>query len=192
MLRSRSFLTVSRFLNGLAVSGRSRGFLTVSTWLSPRSRYGVRLAFVGFKQGTHFTPRLAWPQPATLQARANPFFETLKNLRVPSRPSRFFPSQPPVQRPTLTAVCGSPLVGVKLDRLLGPSNSPPKPPPAPQASSTMTDQQQFLKNLDSKLWTAADKLRSNLDAAVYKHAVLGLIFLKYVSATSSRKPSAKT
>ena len=45
----------------------------------------------------------------------------------------------------------------------------------------MTDEQQFLKNLDSKLWTAADKLRSNLDAAVYKHAVLGLIFLKYVS-----------
>ena len=29
--------------------------------------------------------------------------------------------------------------------------------------------------------TAADKLRANLDAAVYKHDVLGLIFLKYVS-----------
>ena len=41
--------------------------------------------------------------------------------------------------------------------------------------------QQFLNALDEKLWTAADKLRSNLDAAVYKHAVLGLIFLKYVS-----------
>ena len=40
---------------------------------------------------------------------------------------------------------------------------------------------QFLKDLDKKLWTAADRLRSNLDAAVYKHAVLGLIFLKYVS-----------
>lgn len=35
--------------------------------------------------------------------------------------------------------------------------------------------------MDKKLWNAADKLRSNLDAAVYKHAVLGLIFLKYVS-----------
>src|SRR5215207_4886282 len=44
-----------------------------------------------------------------------------------------------------------------------------------------TSQQQFLKDLDKKLWTAADKLRANLDAAVYKHAVLGLIFLKYVS-----------
>ena len=43
------------------------------------------------------------------------------------------------------------------------------------------DSQQFLKDLDKKLWSAADKLRANLDAAVYKHAVLGLIFLKYVS-----------
>ncbi len=40
---------------------------------------------------------------------------------------------------------------------------------------------QFLKDLDKRLWTAADKLRSNLDAAVYKHVVLGLIFLKYIS-----------
>ena len=44
-----------------------------------------------------------------------------------------------------------------------------------------SEAQQFLKDLDKKLWTAADKLRANLDAAVYKHAVLGLIFLKYVS-----------
>lgn len=42
-------------------------------------------------------------------------------------------------------------------------------------------EQQFFNDLDKKLWTAADKLRSNLDAAVYKHVVLGLIFLKYVS-----------
>lgn len=43
------------------------------------------------------------------------------------------------------------------------------------------DEQTFLNELDKKLWTAADRLRSSLDAAVYKHAVLGLIFLKYVS-----------
>jgi type I restriction-modification system DNA methylase subunit len=35
--------------------------------------------------------------------------------------------------------------------------------------------------LEKKLWTAADKLRNNLDAAEYKHVVLGLIFLKYIS-----------
>lgn len=42
-------------------------------------------------------------------------------------------------------------------------------------------EQLFIKELESKLWTAADKLRSTLDAAQYKHAVLGLIFVKYVS-----------
>jgi len=42
-------------------------------------------------------------------------------------------------------------------------------------------EQEYLKALESKLWTAADKLRSTLDAAQYKHAVLGLIFVKYVS-----------
>jgi type I restriction enzyme M protein len=34
---------------------------------------------------------------------------------------------------------------------------------------------------EDKLWKAADKLRSNMDAAEYKHVVLGLLFLKYVS-----------
>ncbi|MCI0507044.1 MAG: type I restriction-modification system subunit M [Gammaproteobacteria bacterium] len=43
------------------------------------------------------------------------------------------------------------------------------------------EEQQFLNNLDKKLWNAADRLRSNIDAAEYKHVVLGLIFLKYVS-----------
>jgi type I restriction enzyme M protein len=32
---------------------------------------------------------------------------------------------------------------------------------------------------EAKLWLAADKLRNNMDAAEYKHVVLGLIFLKY-------------
>ena len=34
---------------------------------------------------------------------------------------------------------------------------------------------------EDKLWQAADKLRGSMDAAEYKHVVLGLIFLKYVS-----------
>lgn len=42
-------------------------------------------------------------------------------------------------------------------------------------------EQQFLNELDTKFWKAADKLRANMDAANYKHVVLGLIFLKYVS-----------
>jgi type I restriction enzyme M protein len=36
-----------------------------------------------------------------------------------------------------------------------------------------------------KLWKTADQLRSNMDAAEYKHVVLGLIFLKYISDSFS-------
>ena len=35
--------------------------------------------------------------------------------------------------------------------------------------------------LEKQLWKTADKLRKNIDAAEYKHVVLGLIFLKYIS-----------
>ena len=34
---------------------------------------------------------------------------------------------------------------------------------------------------EAQLFKAADKLRKNIDAAEYKHVVLGLIFLKYIS-----------
>ena len=37
--------------------------------------------------------------------------------------------------------------------------------------------------IERELWKTADKLRSNMDAAEYKHVVLGLIFLKYISDT---------
>jgi len=37
------------------------------------------------------------------------------------------------------------------------------------------------QSLEQKLWAAADALRNNMDAAEYKHVVLGLIFLKYIS-----------
>jgi type I restriction enzyme M protein len=47
--------------------------------------------------------------------------------------------------------------------------------------NTSSEEQAFLDALNKKLWNAADRLRASLDAAVYKHAVLGLIFLKYVS-----------
>lgn len=55
----------------------------------------------------------------------------------------------------------------------------PHPPNLPYFSllSLMTE----IKDLERTLWAAADKLRSNMDAAEYKHVVLGLIFLKYIS-----------
>lgn len=37
------------------------------------------------------------------------------------------------------------------------------------------------QDFEAKLWSAADALRNNMDAAEYKHVVLGLIFLKYIS-----------
>ena len=49
--------------------------------------------------------------------------------------------------------------------------------------NTSSEEQAFLEALNKKLWNSADRLRASLDAAIYKHAVLGLIFLKYVSDT---------
>ncbi len=42
----------------------------------------------------------------------------------------------------------------------------------------------------AKLWTMADKLRNNMDAAEYKHVVLGLLFLKYISDAFEEKHQA--
>ena len=43
---------------------------------------------------------------------------------------------------------------------------------------------------EETLWAAADKMRNNMDPAEYKHVVLGLIFLKYIS-DSFEEVSAK-
>ena len=37
------------------------------------------------------------------------------------------------------------------------------------------------RTLEQTLWDAADKMRGNLEAGEYKHVVLGLVFLKYIS-----------
>ena len=47
--------------------------------------------------------------------------------------------------------------------------------------STKTNGNGANLGFEAKLWLAADKLRNNMDAAEYKHVVLGLIFLKYIS-----------
>src|SRR3989338_7392140 len=41
----------------------------------------------------------------------------------------------------------------------------------------------MIEDIKKTLWAAADKLRANTDAAEYKHLVLGLIFVKYISDT---------
>lgn len=45
---------------------------------------------------------------------------------------------------------------------------------------------------EAKLWAAADALRNNMDAAEYKHVVLGLIFLKYISDRSRPSTPSST
>jgi len=54
---------------------------------------------------------------------------------------------------------------------------------ARKAKGNRTEQGNNGANLgfEDKLWAAADKLRGNMDAAEYKHVILGLIFLKYIS-----------
>ena len=53
--------------------------------------------------------------------------------------------------------------------------------PRTRPGSTKTRNNGATLGFEAKLWQAADKLRSNMDAAEYKHIVLGLIFLKYIS-----------
>lgn len=45
----------------------------------------------------------------------------------------------------------------------------------------MTKQSTANLGFETKLWAAADKLRGHMDSSEYKHVVLGLIFLKYIS-----------
>ena len=59
---------------------------------------------------------------------------------------------------------------------------PARKKPAPKKSKSKKDSTANL-GFEAKLWLAADKLRNNMDAAEYKHVVLGLIFLKYISDT---------
>ena len=56
----------------------------------------------------------------------------------------------------------------------------PKAATAPKAKKDKTASGANL-GFEAKLWLTADKLRNNMDAAEYKHVVLGLIFLKYIS-----------
>src|SRR5450631_4457863 len=55
----------------------------------------------------------------------------------------------------------------------------PSSPPGRSMLETKTTSANL--GFEAKLWLAADKLRSNMDAAEYKHVVLGLIFIKYIS-----------
>jgi type I restriction enzyme M protein len=59
--------------------------------------------------------------------------------------------------------------------------SEPKSPPRPEKSPARNKDTTANLGFEAKLWQTADALRNNMDAAEYKHVVLGLIFLKYIS-----------
>jgi type I restriction enzyme M protein len=89
-------------------------------------------------------------------------------------------------------------------RLAGDAPSPrPKPAPTPSTAAAQpaapaatkrpraaTSQPGANIGFEATLWQAADKLRNNMDAAEYKHVVLGLIFLKYISDAFEEKHAA--
>lgn len=50
----------------------------------------------------------------------------------------------------------------------------------------------MLDDIKKTLWATADKLRANMDAAEYKHLVLGLIFVKYISDTFATRQAELT
>jgi len=67
-----------------------------------------------------------------------------------------------------------------------PSETSPKMKSAPATKKTAPAKAKdntATIGFEQKLWLMADKLRNNMDAAEYKHVVLGLIFLKYISDT---------
>lgn len=65
-----------------------------------------------------------------------------------------------------------------------------KPTKAPAKSTSTKAKQTTALGFEETLWAAADKLRGHMDAAVYKHTVLGLVFLKYISDAFEEKHTA--
>lgn len=70
------------------------------------------------------------------------------------------------------------------------SSAPPEAAePSRRRSGTTSD---AVVGFEEKLWLMADKLRNNMDAAEYKHVVLGLVFLKYISDAFEERHAALT
>ena len=65
------------------------------------------------------------------------------------------------------------------------------PAKQPQRSSPATRSPTSPIGIDeSELWSMADALRGSMDAAEYKHVVLGIIFLKYISDAFEERHAA--
>ncbi|MFM9101948.1 MAG: type I restriction-modification system subunit M N-terminal domain-containing protein, partial [Cyanobium sp.] len=76
---------------------------------------------------------------------------------------------------------GEDLGGLDLDGLLASVRAAGVP--QPKKGRGRAKKEAPAKDFKAVLWASADKLRAQMDAAEYKHLVLGLIFLKYISDT---------
>ncbi len=66
-------------------------------------------------------------------------------------------------------------------RATGEPRSPARAKPIAAQPASKAQAATGIDEMKKTLWATADKLRANMDAAEYKHIVLGLIFLKYIS-----------
>src|SRR4051794_13092707 len=60
-------------------------------------------------------------------------------------------------------------------------------PPARSKKPSRNGDAHATLGFEAQLWAAADKMRGHMDASEYKHVVLGLIFLKYISDAFEEK-----
>ncbi|HVY46694.1 MAG TPA: N-6 DNA methylase [Minicystis sp.] len=82
------------------------------------------------------------------------------------------------------------LLGRDANRRAAGSNGAAPSAKAPKPAKTAAKSSGAVIGFEEKLWLMADKLRGHLDPAEYKHVVLGLIFLKYVSDAFEAKHAA--
>lgn len=79
------------------------------------------------------------------------------------------------------ATCERPQAGKKRNGRKRPAAGAPAVATKPRREARASAQTTATTGYETELWAAANTLRGNMDAAEYKHVVLGLIFLKYIS-----------
>jgi hypothetical protein len=101
---------------------------------------------------------------------------------LPERPELNRPNSPTTGRFTSTRnVWPPPELPGTLPQPATTDRGPVRLPPKPKKSAPTTTKSSANIGYEAKLWQMADALRGSMDASEYKHVVLGLIFLKYIS-----------
>jgi type I restriction enzyme M protein len=152
--------------------------MKTAKWIhAQRSEAGLTQAELAEKAGvtqsivSQWERGIAEPSPIALQKLRDLFGEPEKSSR-PSSPPRSSPPKPPRQE-----------------------TKEVEPRPSARATRSTRDGRRPKGSganlgFEDKLWAAADKLRGHMDASEYKHVVLGLIFLKYISDAFEERQEA--